>query len=99
MWRRSPLASAPYQARRDEEDQRERRPAARHARAVGAVGEPGAHDRRGKQRGDGGHEIAALVAPQVADGRPGAQIEEEVVGVHDHVHDRPLDRGGGHDQR
>ena len=54
--------------------------------------------RHAEQRADEAHEVAALVAPQIADRRPGAQIEEEVVGVHDHVHDRALDRGGRHDQ-
>ena len=80
-----------------EERQGQRRPAARDARAVGTVGEP-SRSRHAEQRAGEGHEVATLVAPQIADRRPGAQIEEDVIGMHDHVHDRALDRGCRHDQ-
>ena len=76
----------------DAEQHRQGGVAAGHAGGVDAIGEPG-HRAGGKERDHERDEVAAVVAPEVAHRRPGAEIEEDVVGVQDHVHGRALGRG------
>ena len=85
----------------DAEQHRQGGVAAGHAGGVDAIGEP-RHRACGKERDHERDEVAAVVAPDVAHRRPGAEIEEDVVGVQDHVHGRALGRGRDddhHDQR